>query len=177
MSESPLCAIVFQKVREQIERTEHLIDRIPPNALEWRPGPRASFSVGELLGHLLECLAGMCAALHKANPEPLAHFLDLRTQPVNRSTDPAETRRRIARYARHIDEGFAALRDDQLATRLPTVFVPEGEAVLTLLLGNLEHLINHKHQLFDYLKALDVPVATPDLYVFRGQPQPGATSS
>jgi len=40
--------------------------------------------------------------------------------------------------------------------------------VLTLLLGNLEHLINHKHQLFSYLKQMGVPVATPDLYQLRG---------
>ncbi len=39
--------------------------------------------------------------------------------------------------------------------------------IATLLLGNLEHLINHKHQLFTYLKQMGVPVATPDLYRFR----------
>jgi hypothetical protein len=32
------------------------------------------------------------------------------------------------------------------------VFVPQGEPLLTLLLGNLEHFINHKYQLFSYLK-------------------------
>ena len=50
---------------------------------------------------------------------------------------------------------------------MPTVFVAQGESILTLLLGNLEHLINHKHQLFTYLKQMGVPVATPDLYRFR----------
>jgi len=47
------------------------------------------------------------------------------------------------------------------------VFVAEGETVLTLLLGNLEHLINHKHQLFLYLKLAGVSASTPDLYQFR----------
>jgi hypothetical protein len=47
------------------------------------------------------------------------------------------------------------------------VFVAEGESVLTLLLGNLEHLINHKHQLFMYLKLAGVKVGTPDLDQFR----------
>ncbi len=55
---------------------------------------------------------------------------------------------------------------------MPTVFVPEGEAILTLLLGNLEHLINHKYQLFLYLKMLDVPVATRDFYRSRGRATP-----
>jgi hypothetical protein len=66
-----------------------------------------------------------------------------------------------------MEEGFAALRDAGLCRELPTFFVPEGESVLTLLLGNLEHLINHKHQLFMYLKLMGVNVGTPDLYRFR----------
>jgi hypothetical protein len=40
---------------------------------------------------------------------------------------------------------------------VPSVFVPEGEQLATLLLGNLEHLINHKYQLFFYLKLLGIP--------------------
>ena len=51
---------------------------------------------------------------------------------------------------------------------IPTVFVPDGEPVLTLLLGNLEHLINHKHELFTAIKQMGVPVATRDLYRLRG---------
>lgn len=47
------------------------------------------------------------------------------------------------------------------------MFVAEGDSVLTLLLGNLEHLINHKHQLFMYLKLAGVKVGTPDLDQFR----------
>jgi hypothetical protein len=52
---------------------------------------------------------------------------------------------------------------------IPSVFVPEGEALLTLLSGNLEHVINHKYQLFSYLRMLGVPLGTRDLYVFRGR--------
>ena len=57
--------------------------------------------------------------------------------------------------------------------KLPTVFVAEGETLLTLLLGNLEHVINHKHQLFMYLKLMTVSVSTEDLYRFRGEPLGG----
>jgi hypothetical protein len=51
---------------------------------------------------------------------------------------------------------------------VPTIFKGEGESVLTLLLCNLEHLINHKHRLFTYLKLLNVDVSSRDLYCFRG---------
>jgi hypothetical protein len=44
--------------------------------------------------------------------------------------------------------------------------VAEGEPVMTLLLENFEHLMNHKYQLFFYLKLLGTGVNTSDLYRF-----------
>jgi len=55
-----------------------------------------------------------------------------------------------------------------LIRQLSTVFVKQGETLPTLLLGNLEHLINHEHQLFTYLKLLGIEVTSRDLYHFRG---------
>ena len=163
MSDTVLCAALLEKIREQIERTNHLIGLVPSAQLDWTPGPD-DWAVGELLGHLLECMAGFCAVLAAAEPQRLAHFLALRELPVS---PPGEAAARVEIYHAHIQEGFALLTDADLARRLPTVFVAQGEPLLTLLLGNLEHLINHKHQLFTYLKQMGVPVATPDLYRFR----------
>ena len=54
-------------------------------------------------------------------------------------------------FAGHIDRGFQCCTDGDLAgRRIATVFVPEGETVLTLLLGNFGRLENHKYQLFFY---------------------------
>jgi hypothetical protein len=86
---------------------------------------------------------------------------------VNQHCSPGEARSRIAIYRTHLDEGFALLEDADLRRQVPTVFVKPGEPVLTLLLGNLEHLINHKHQLFMYLKLMGVGVDSRDLYCFR----------
>jgi hypothetical protein len=116
---------------------------------------------------MLDCMAGFCAVLYTANPERLAHFTELQSLQVNHTCRPAEARERIQHYRRYVDEGFAVLADADLTRRLPTVFVPQGETVLTLLLGNLEHLINHKYQLFMYLKLAGIDVRTPDLYQFR----------
>jgi uncharacterized damage-inducible protein DinB len=163
MPEAELCAALLEKIREQIERTGHLMDLVPAAQLDWAPGPGA-WTVGQLLSHLLECMAGFCAVLAAAEPRRLAHFIALRELPVS---PPGEDAARIEIYRAHIEEGFGLLTDADLARRLPTVFVAQGEPLLTLLLGNLEHLINHKHQLFTYLKQMGVPVATPDLYQFR----------
>jgi uncharacterized damage-inducible protein DinB len=162
----PLAGAVAAKIEEQIERTVHLTGLIG-NA-DWRPPVANAWSFAELLGHLLDCLAGFCAALSAASPERLAHFAALRDRPVNHACGPAEARERVELYRARIEEGMAAIRDVDLARKLPTVFVPEGESVLTLLLGNLEHLINHKHQLFVYLKLAGVDVKTADLYRLRG---------
>jgi hypothetical protein len=163
----PLGRALAAKLTEQIERTIHLIGFVPH--ADWAPPISGAWTFAELLGHMLDCLAGVCAVLYAARPRELAHLAALQSRPVNFACAPDEARIRIEEYGLRIAEGFAALRDEDLGRRLPTVFVPEGETVLTLLLGNLEHAINHKHQLFDWLKLAGVSVATPDLYQFRQQ--------
>jgi hypothetical protein len=165
-----LCTSLLSKIHEQIERTDHLLGMLPPERLHWTPSIGDSWSTAKLLGHLLECLAGFCAVLAAVNPEQLAHFSRLREMPVNHACTLLEATERIAVYRSHIDEGVALLKDVDLARGVPTLFVAGGEPVLTLLLGNLEHLINHKHQLFTYLKLMGVEVGTRDLYCFRVGP-------
>jgi hypothetical protein len=120
-----------------------------------------------VLGHLLQCLAGFVAVLYAVHPEELRDFLALKERPVNHVCEQDEALERIEEYRRSIRIGFQLLRDSELARVLPTVFVPEGQAVLTLLLGNLEHLVNHKHEVFFYAKLLNVPLTSQDLYRFR----------
>jgi uncharacterized damage-inducible protein DinB len=183
-----LTRALWGKVAEQIERSDHLLSLTPLDKLSWRPslndgfgdatdrGPRnaesdcaapALFSIGELLGHMLDCMAGFCAALNKIDPLRLEHLSGLRALPVNHCCGVEEARERMNEYSAHIKEGFALLTDDVLTRALPTVFVPTGEPALTVLLGNLEHLINHKFQLFMYLRLLGLPASTRDLYRFR----------
>jgi hypothetical protein len=143
------------KIEEQVERAEHLLSLVPPEKLAWRPPwPSPAFTIEELRDHLHEALSGFLAVLGAAYPERM-NF-----------TRPPDSLREMWT---HIEAGLRHVTDQDLARPIPTVFVPQGETVLTLLLGNLEHFINHKHQLFDYLKALGISVATPDLYRLRGK--------
>jgi len=155
--------LILAKINEQFVSLDRLIGLVPGDKLDWSPSPGA-FQTCELLGHILECLAGFCAVLYAARPDELAHLSQLRDLEVNHRCGIDEARRRISEYATHIREGFSRLRDEDLGRRLPTVFNAEGDAVLTLLLNNLEHLINHKYQLFFYLKLTGVTVGTTDLY-------------
>ncbi len=163
-----LCTSLLAKIHEQIDGTGHLTGLLPPDCLDWAPAIPGTWPVGTLLGHLLDCVAGFCAVLGAFEPQRLAHFVSLRELPVNHRCTPGEASRRIVMYRAHIDEGFMLLQDADLSRQVPTVFVKQGESLLTLLLGNLEHLVNHKHQLFTYLKLLGVGVTSQDLYRFRG---------
>jgi DinB superfamily len=167
----PIVESIRLKLREQIERTEHLIRLVPSDKIGWDPRlPQGSTDVGHLLGHLLDCMAGFCAVFHAAFPQQLGDFSELQSLPVNHFCRPEEALSRIREYAAHIGQGFDLCTDNDLPQVVPSVFVPQGEPLATLLLGNLEHLINHKYQLFFYLKLLGIPVTTRDIYRWRGTP-------
>jgi hypothetical protein len=152
-----LAAIIAAKIEEEVERTEHLLALVPPERFDWGPGwSTPAFRLSELRLHLQDSLSGFCAVLSAAFPERLGHMRELR-----------ESGASLRELWEHIEGGMALVTDQDLARPIATVFVPKGEPLLTLLLGNLEHFINHKHQLFDYLKMLGVAVATPDLYRLR----------
>jgi hypothetical protein len=169
---SALVQLLLTKVEEQIERLSGIVRVLPAGQALWRPElPRVSFPqlrcLGEVLGHLLQCLAGFVAVLYAVHPESLGHFLELKKRRVNHVYEKAEVLDRIEEYQECIRAGFQLLQDQDLARVIPTVFVPQGEAVLTLLLGNLEHLLNHKHELFFYAKLMKVQLTSRDLYRFR----------
>ena len=165
-STSTLSSEILAKLAEQVERAEHLLELLPPDKTEWRPVPDAMRAC-DLLGHLLECLAGFCATLYVVDKEKLAHFAGLRGLEVDHCCGIEEARSRMRDYMARIEEGFTVLSDKALAMNVPTVFAAEGETILSLLLANLEHFINHKYQLFFYLKMMGVRVGTDDLYRLR----------
>jgi hypothetical protein len=167
-TDQPVCGSLLSKIVEQIERTGHLIAALPEERVDWAPGFDDAWPASRVLGHLLECLAGCCAVLYAAQPGQLRHFERLREARVNHPCGKDEALERLKIYRDHIEEGFGLLEDTDLGRKLPTVFVRGGETIATLLLGNLEHLVNHKHQLFTYLKLMGVSVGTRDLYHFRG---------
>jgi hypothetical protein len=156
------------KVLETMERTEHLIQMAPDGGLGWSPaipsGGSQAMDLGHLLGHVLSCAAGFCAALFAAFPERLNWMEELRVLRVDHFCKRNEALERMRSYRAAIERGFECCHDEDLGRRVRTVFVPTGESLLTVLLGNLEHLISHKYQLFFYLKMLGIEVATKDLY-------------
>lgn len=163
---------VREKILEGIERTIHLIGLVPSDRLDWFPTTSSfssgrSLALGHLLGHLLDSAAGFCAVLFAAYPLKLKEFAALRDLQVNHSCQPSEAVTRLREYSAFISRGFEYCNDKDLGRAVPTIFVPSGEPLITLLLGNFEHLSNHKYQLFFYLRQFGVRVDSSDLYRFR----------
>jgi len=171
LSERSIVEALRAKVSEAVERTDHLVSLVTEGSLAWQPQIASSnpsaMDVGHLLGHLLDCLSGFCACFQKAFPEHLAGLDSLRGLEVNHFCPPGEARERIAEYGKQIERGFLLCLDSDLSRVLQTIFAPKGETLMTLLLGNLEHLLNHKYQLFLYVKLQGLPVTSRDLYRFR----------
>ena len=163
-----LCTAFLAKIDDQVERVEHLLSLVPTDKLDWTPPIPKAFTVSGLLGHMLDCLAGFCAVLYAANPQKLGRLLALKELPANQPTDPQLAAGYLAQYRGGIHEGFALLQDSDLERKVPTVFVPDGEPLLSLLLINYEHLASHKYQLFLYLRMLGREVSSRDLYHFSG---------
>jgi uncharacterized damage-inducible protein DinB len=181
MAEQLLVRSLAEKVMETIERTEHLVSLVPARLQEWRPRlpPNAAEAndLGQVFGHLLDCLAGFCAVFFRAFPEELADFQELRSMRVNESCSPDEARANIILFSAQIQRAFQRCTDQDLTLSISTVFVPEGQTLLTILLGNLEHLINHKYQLFFYLKLAGLPVGSFDIYKFRDISRSGSQAT
>ncbi len=149
MSE-PLCESLLGAIDTHLERTIHLLAKLPPDEESW------------IAAHLMDCAAGFCAVLLAAEPVQLQSLTELKAWSRIACT-PVHATERLKAYAQRIREGFSSLTDGDLARRIPTVFSgPEGETILTLFLGNIEHLTNHKRQLFELLRNRGVTVTSPD---------------
>ncbi len=165
-----LCGAFLAKIDEQIDRAAHLSALIPDGGADLASPGESNLDdlLGDQLAHLLDCMSGFCAVLYAAEPERLAHFQQLRELPVNRRIGLAEFRAHLEIYKARIAEGFALLEDSDLARNIATVFSPAGASLVSLLLGNLEHVITHKRELFESLRRMGVSLGTSDLYVFFG---------
>src|SRR5262245_58755191 len=132
MSNNRLILAVQSKFHETVERTQHLISLIPVEQLHWHPGDtKQNYNdIGHLLSHLICCMQGFCAVMHRAFPAELKHFADLRSmKEADHFCQPQEAAEQIRFLAACVDEGFRQCTDADLGRMLPTLFVPEGEPI------------------------------------------------
>jgi len=164
-SENPLVHSLAERVDDQLDRLVHLAEivpegwqaRVPPLPTETFPDHR---TVGELLVHLTEALDGLCGTLYNVDPTRFESLLELRQDGAREHS----SRFRLYRVA--LAQAFESLEDEDLAVTVRSPFRADGETVLARVLVNLEHVVNHKHELFIALKLLGLNLGTADLYRF-----------
>lgn len=156
--ENVLAASVRARIEEECELSARLLEMLPEGSEEWKP-PYDGFSCGELAAHMVDTMAGFCAALGKRREG----------WEWGRTAAIVESRSWFAGFREDASARLLELDDEGLRRVVPTAFAPEGQPLLTVLLANLAHLINHKHQLFTYLKLMGCEVGSRDLYRFRDE--------
>lgn len=134
--DSSLCSDLQTKFDHLIERIDHLVGLVPGDKLDWVPPQTNGFSFSVLLGHLMDCLAGITATLYAAKPDELGRFLELRKFAGNQQVNQTEAQTRLRTFQQNIKDGFSCLSDPDLSRMIPTVFVAQGESLLTLLLNH-----------------------------------------
>ena len=138
-----LCDAIALKVDHQVDRVLRMCALVPEERVGWQPPIPRPITFGQLFTHLCECLAGVAATLQAARPKELAHLSKLKGLLSSPCASVADAVSRLGEFRAAVAEGFAALTDDDLPRRIPTVFVKDGEPVLTLILINIEHLASH----------------------------------
>lgn len=147
---------MLNELRQEAETTTRLLDRVPPDKLEWRPHPK-SMSLGQL-------------ALHVASiPGDLTRLAQLdQFDAANANFEPAMPESKamvisaLNKGLSDASEYLAALSPDaavapwRLTLHGTEVFSMPRAVMLRSLL--LNHWYHHRGQLSVYLRLLDVPV-------------------
>ena len=152
--------------------TETLMKMAPKDKLNWKPAEGNFLTLGQVLEHLTTGLEGARCFITgdwgvELTPEgELPPEMEM-LPPAEKfpSCDPDTALKKLDESYRSAKESLGKLSEEEFRSKM--VKAPWGEegAMWAMLLSLLEHQINHKYQLFFYLKMLGLPVNTITLYM------------
>ena len=154
----------FTEYAESIYRpTAKLISMAPANKLDWKPAKGSYMSLGQLLHHLSTCPGVLVAAVNNAFP-PAEAFQKFLEEDLKNTKTPEVAGREASRGWEEAKAVLLSVSDVAFQSKM--VSVPWGPAMplWRVSLAMAEHWVNHKYQLFFYLKLLGLPVNTMTLY-------------
>jgi hypothetical protein len=137
---------------------ESLIKMVPADKLDWKPGP-AFMSLGQLIYHLS---AGIGTELRMLIADSWPDHGEMESNMPSCSVQ--EALERLEKDKSTIREVLSEVSEEDFANKI--VSVPWGwkSPLERMALDFRDHFINHKMQLFTYLKLLGFPVNTNTLY-------------
>lgn len=154
----------FIEYAESIYRpTAKLISLAPSDKLDWKPRPGNYMNLGQLLHHVSTCPGGFVAAVNNAFP-PADSFQKFLDENLKITKIPETAGRETSRGWDEAKAALAGLSQAEFQARM--ISVPWGPPMplWRTCLAMAEHWVNHKYQLFFYLKLLGQPVNTMTLY-------------
>ena len=152
--------------------TEKLMKMAPTDKLDWKPMEGNFLTLGQVLEHLTTGLEGVRCFITgdwgmELTPEgELPPEMEV-LPPAEKfpSCDPYAALKKLDESYKSAKESLGRLSEEDFRSKM--VKPPWGEEgpMWEMLLSLLEHQINHKFQLFFYLKMLGLPVNTITLYM------------
>jgi hypothetical protein len=141
--------------------TESLLKMVPAEKLDWKPGP-SFMTLGQLIYHLsggIGAELGMLITNSWPKPEEMEEAMH--KMPACTVQEALE---RLEKDKKDLHEVLTGVSEEDFANKI--VSVPWGwKSSLELMALNFrDHFVNHKMQLFTYLKLLGFPVNTNTLY-------------
>jgi len=153
--------------------TETLMKMAPADKIDWKPAEGNYFTLGQVLEHLSTDLGaeikGFVTGDWGVELTPEGEFPpEMQVLPPAEKfpcCDPQTALKQLDKSYRLSKETLAGLSEEDFRSKM--VKAPWGVEgpMWSMLLSALEHLINHKYQLFFYLKMLGLPVNTYTLYM------------
>jgi hypothetical protein len=153
----------YQYALDSYRPAESLLKMVPADKLDWKPGS-GFMSLGQLIYHLS---GGIGPELRMVITGDWPNFAEME-ESMKQGNLPAcsvqEALERLENDKTALKEVLAGVSEEDFANKI--VSVPWGwkSTMERMALDFREHFINHKMQLFTYLKLLGFPVNTNTLY-------------
>lgn len=161
MTKNEFCDFVLEAYRP----AESLLRMVPQDKLEWRPGPKF-MSLGQLIYHLGDGVGlPLCCLLTNDWPsqgeEQMTEQMKLENLPA---CNVEEGLKKLEQDKGILREALAGVSEADFSQKV--VSAPWGTQgkIERMAIDFRDHFINHKMQLFTYLKLLGLPVDTQTLY-------------
>ncbi|HEY4611720.1 MAG TPA: DinB family protein [Bacteroidota bacterium] len=145
--------------------TEHLFQQIPPDNIDWKP-TESSFAIGQQMAHMVEAVELFSRGITEGD----WGYATIRERFLkNRHTPTITVEEALARLKEHratFNRRIGALSEEQfrngeiIAPNLGAGTFPRWRVALLF----IEHHLDHKTELFMYLKLLGVKVNSGHLY-------------
>lgn len=147
----------------QLAPTEPLFRLVPPDQKDWKPTEN-SFTAGQMMHHMGQALRFNANGIQKnewALPSLRHVFVS------NRKTPSASVEECVNAYREHSKyflDIFSTMSNEEFQTGMLDTLQLGKAQKWRMSLFALEHHLNHKAELFMYLKLMGIKVTSRDLY-------------